>query len=210
MSCPSDPAGSGRNQRTELVLASGSPRRRELLAQLGLDFAVAGPDVDETPLPGERPVDLVRRLAVAKAVAVDGDPVLAADTVVDVDGEILGKPADADDARRMLRRLSGRSHRVHTAVALRSGERVEVEVVTTIVTFVPLQPAVIEWYVGTGEPLDKAGAYAVQGAGGVFVERVRGSVSNVVGLPLTTVAHLLDRVCGWRPGPQTLGWGGAD
>ncbi len=200
VNCPSDPAVSGRNRRTELVLASGSPRRKELLARLGLAFSIAVPDVDETPAPGEAPVDLVRRLAVAKAVAVDGDPVLAADTVVDVDGEVLGKPAGADDARRMLRRLSGRSHRVHTAVAVRSGERVDVEVVTTIVTFVALQPAVIEWYVGTGEPLDKAGAYAVQGTGGVFVERVRGSVSNVVGLPLTAVASLLDRVDGWRPG----------
>jgi septum formation protein len=165
-----------------------------------MSFDVAVPDVDETPLPGEAPVDLVRRLAAAKAVAVAGDPVLAADTIVDVDGEVLGKPADADDARRMLRRLSGRSHRVHTAVAVRSGERLESEVVTTIVTFVPLQPAMIEWYIGTGEPLDKAGAYAVQGVGGVFVERVRGSVSNVVGLPLTTVARLLERMCGWKPG----------
>jgi septum formation protein len=183
-----------------LVLASGSPRRRELLAQLGLAFAVVVPDVDETPRSGERPVELVRRLALAKVAAVDGDPVLAADTTVEVDGEILGKPVDADDARRMLRRLSGRAHKVHTGVAVRADERVGAEVVTTIVTFVPLQPVVIEWYVGTGEPLDKAGAYAIQGAGGVFVEAVRGSVSNVVGLPLTTVARLLHRVTGWEPG----------
>jgi septum formation protein len=169
-----------------------------------MSFAVAVPDVDETPLPGEAPLDLVRRLAVAKAVAVRGDQVLAADTVVDVDGEILGKPGDADDARRMLRRLSGRSHRVHTAVAVRSGERLDIEVVTSIVTFMALQPAVIEWYVGTGEPLDKAGAYAVQGAGGVFVERVRGSVSNVVGLPLTAVARLLEQVCDWKPGHPSV------
>jgi nucleoside triphosphate pyrophosphatase len=174
-----------------LVLASGSPRRQQLLARLGLRFASVAPDVDEAPLAGERPVDLVRRLAPAKAAAVAGDPVLAADTTVEVDGTILGKPVDADDARAMLRRLSGRSHRVHTGVAVRSGERIAVEVVTTIVTFVALQPAVIEWYVGTGEPLDKAGAYAIQGHGGVFVEHVRGSVSNVVGLPLTTVARLL-------------------
>jgi septum formation protein len=179
------------------VLASGSPRRRELLAQLGLSFTVVAPDVDETPLPGEGPIDLVRRLAAAKAVAVDGDPVLGADTVVDVDGEVFGKPADAADARRMLRRLSGRAHRVHTGVAVRTGELVDVEVVTTIVTFVPLRPAVVDWYIGTGEPLDKAGAYAVQGVGGVFVERIRGSVSNVVGLPLTTVARML----GWPPAP---------
>ena len=183
-----------------LVLASGSPRRRELLAQLGLVFAVVAPEVDETPQPGERPVALVRRLALAKAAAVDGDPVLAADTTVEVDGEILGKPADGDDARRMLRRLSGRAHKVHTGVAVRRSEEVAVEVATTIVTFVPLQPPVIDWYIGTGEPLDKAGAYAIQGAGGVFVEAVRGSVSNVVGLPLTTVARLLHRISGWEPG----------
>ncbi len=120
-----------------------------------------------------------------------GDPVLAADTIVEVDGEILGKPVDTDDARRMLGRLSGRSHRVHTGVAVRRGERVDVEVVTTIVTFVALTAESIDWYLATGEPFDKAGAYAIQGAGGVFVEAVRGSVSNVVGLPLATVARLL-------------------
>lgn len=174
-----------------VVLASGSPRRRELLDQLGLAFVVVVPHVDETPQPGEQPVALVRRLAVAKAAAVEGDPVLGADTIVEVDGEILGKPVDADDARRMLRRLSGRSHRVHTGVAVRSGERTQVEVTTTIVTFAPLTPPLIEWYLGTGEPFDKAGAYAVQGHGGVFVETIRGSVSNVVGLPLSTVARLL-------------------
>jgi septum formation protein len=174
-----------------LVLASGSPRRSELLARLGVPFDVVPADVDETPLTGERPLELVRRLAVAKAAAVDGDPVLAADTTVEVDGEILGKPVDADDARRMLARLSGRSHRVHTGVAVRRGGQVEVEVCTTIVTFVPLTGASIDWYLSTGEPFDKAGAYAVQGAGGVFVETIQGSVSNVVGLPLATVARLL-------------------
>jgi septum formation protein len=174
-----------------LVLASGSPRRRELLAQLGVTFAVVVPDVDESPLPGERPVGLVRRLAAAKAVAVEGDPVLAADTVVDVDGEILGKPVDADDARRMLRRLSGRSHRVHTGVAVRSGARLELEVATTIVTFVPLQSAVIEWYVRTGEPLDKAGAYAFQGGAGRFVTELDGDADTVIGLPLALLERLL-------------------
>ena len=179
------------------MLASRSPRRAELLAQLGVRFTVVAPAVDETPQAGERPLALVRRLAAAKAAAVDGDPVLAADTIVEVDGEILGKPADSDDARRMLRRLSGRAHRVHTGVAVRSGERLEVETATTVVTMVPLSPPLVEWYVATGEPHDKAGAYAIQGAGGVFVEGVRGSVSNVVGLPLTVVARLLGDVCGW-------------
>lgn len=183
-----------------LVLASGSPRRRELLAHLGLPFTVVAADVDEAPLPGEAPLDLVRRLAAAKAMAVDGDPVLAADTIVEVDGEILGKPVDAADARRMLALLSGRAHHVHTGVALRAGERQVVDVVTTDVTFVALTPEAVEWYLATGEPYDKAGAYAIQGAGGVFVESIRGSVSNVVGLPLTTVASLLHRVCGWVVG----------
>jgi septum formation protein len=183
-----------------LVLASGSPRRHELLRQLGLDFEAVAPDVDETPLPGERPIDLVRRLADAKARVVEGDPVVAADTTVEVDGEILGKPVDADDARRMLRRLSGRSHKVHTGVAVRAGDRLALDVTTTIVTFTPLTPPVVEWYIASGEPFDKAGAYAIQGAGGIFVETVRGSVSNVVGLPLTTLARLLHTVSGWTPG----------
>ena len=143
----------------------------------------------------------MRRLAVDKATSVDGDPVLGADTTVEVDGEILGKPVDAADARRMLRRLSGRSHKVHTGVAVRvrragrgrGGD--DDRHVRRRCT-----PPLIEWYVGTGEPFDKAGAYAIQGHGGVFVESVRGSVSNVVGLPLTTVARLLGRVTGWEPG----------
>lgn len=125
---------------------------------------------------------------------------LAGDTIVEVDGEIFGQPVDADDARRMLGRLSGRTHRVHSGVALRANGQEAVETVTTYVTFVPLTPGALEWYVGTGEPFGKAGAYAIQGSGGIFVERVRGSVSNVVGLPLTTVAALLQRLCGWRPG----------
>lgn len=176
-----------------VVLASASPRRRELLAQLGLQFSTASPDVDETPSPGEVPAAYVRRLAIEKAHAVEAPAdalVIAADTTVDLDGEILAKPLDADDARAMLRRLSARTHRVHTGVALRRGDLVLAEVVTSMVTFTPLTPEVIEWYVGTGEPLDKAGAYAVQGAGGVFVQRVRGSVSNVVGLPLHAVVRL--------------------
>jgi septum formation protein len=177
-----------------LILASTSPRRRELIAVLGIPFRVVAPvGVDETPFDGESPRELARRLAAEKAQSVDGDPVLAADTVVEIDGEILGKPVDADDARRMLRRLSGRIHLVHTGVAVRSGEgvRVEVAVVTTSVRFVPLTPEAIEWYLATGEPFDKAGAYAIQGAGGVFVEGVEGSVSNVVGLPLSTVVAML-------------------
>lgn len=176
-----------------ILLASGSPRRRELLEQLGLTFTIASPDIDETEQPGEDPVDYVRRLAVGKCHAVPAPAdtlVIAADTTVDLGGDILGKPTDAADAAAMLRRLSARTHRVHTGVALRLGDRVAHDVVTSFVTFVPLTPATIDWYVGTGEPLDKAGAYAVQGAGGVLVQRVRGSVSNVVGLPLHAVVRL--------------------
>jgi septum formation protein len=179
-----------------LTLGSTSLRRRELLSLLRVPFRVLAPDgVDETPLDGERPVELVRRLAIDKARSVDGDPVLAADTVVEVDGDILGKPVDAHDARRMLQRLSGRTHLVHTGVAVRStgSAEIEIEVVTTSVRFVRLAPEAIEWYLATGEPFDKAGAYALQGAGGVFVEGVEGSVSNVIGLPLPTVVELLRR-----------------
>ena len=176
-----------------IVLASASPQRRELLAQLGVRFTVALPDVDETPLPGETPVPYVQRLAIAKADAVaanDDALVIAADTTVDLGGEILAKPFDADDAGAMLRRLSARTHRVHTGVAVRLGSRTLAETITSLVTFTALTDEMIEWYVGTGEPLDKAGAYAVQGAGGVFVQRVQGSVSNVIGLPLHTIVRL--------------------
>ncbi len=178
---------------TLVVLGSASPRRSDLLGQLGVEFTVVSPDIDETPLPGETPVDYVRRLAIAKSHAVQADAdalVITADTTVDLGGEILSKPDDAEHAKAMLRKLSARTHRVHTGVAVRRGHIVVHDVVTSLVTFAPLTPASIEWYVGTGEPLDKAGAYAVQGAGGVFVQRVRGSVSNVVGLPLHTLVRL--------------------
>jgi len=186
-------------------LASRSPRRRELLTQLGVAFVAVPADVDETPHPGERPLDLVRRLAATKADAVAGDIVLAADTIVDLDGEVFGQPGDADEARRMLRRLSGRTHRVHTGVALRSASAEAVEVVTTLVTMVPMTPGLLDWYLATGEPFDKAGAYAIQGSGSVLVEGIRGSVSNVVGLPLSTVARMLQTYCGWKPGEAVRG-----
>ena len=177
-----------------LVLASASPRRRELLSLLGIPFRVVAPvGVDETPLDGEQPQDLARRLAADKARSVEGEVVLAADTVVELDGEVLGKPLDADDARKMLRRLSGRTHLVHTGVAVRAGEQVEIEVVSTSVRFVPVSEEAIGWYLGTAEPFGKAGAYAIQGAGGALVDDVHGSVTNVVGLPLPTVVRLLER-----------------
>jgi septum formation protein len=183
-----------------LILASGSPRRRALLGQLGLPFSVVVPDIDETPQSGEDPRDVVRRLAAAKAQAVGGSPVLAADTIVEIDGQVLGKPTDATDARRMLGLLSGRTHHVHTGVALRDGEQLDAAVVTTDVTFIALTAGAVDWYLQTGEPFDKAGAYALQGHGGVFVDSIHGSASNVVGLPLTTVVDLLHRRCGWTPG----------
>jgi septum formation protein len=176
-----------------VVLGSASPRRRDLLAQLGLGFDVVAPDVDETPIGREDPVAYVRRLALAKSAAIPAGAatlVITADTTVDLGGDILGKPVDAAEAAAMLRRLSARTHRVHTGVAVRLGERTVADVVTSLVTFVPLTSATVEWYVRTGEPLDKAGGYAIQGAGAVLVQRVRGSVSNVVGLPLHSVVRM--------------------
>lgn len=175
-----------------LVLASASPRRRELLSGLGVAFTVRPADLDERPHPGEGPRALVGRLARAKADAVT-DParpqevVLAADTIVDVDGDILSKPADRGEAAAMLGRLSGRQHHVHTAVAVGPAQIL----VSTTVRFVPLDRADIDWYVATGEADDKAGAYAVQGIGGAFVAAVHGSWSNVVGLPLAETVALL-------------------
>jgi len=180
-----------------LVLASQSPRRRELLAQLGVALEVRPADADESVLPGEPPHEYVLRVAREKARAVAGPVVLAADTAVVLGREVLGKPRDAEDARRMLRALSATSHEVLTAVCVRRTQpalAVELDVVvTTRVRFARLGDAAIDWYVSTGEPLDKAGAYAIQGAGGAFVLGVEGSVSNVVGLPLAETAELLAR-----------------
>lgn len=178
-----------------LVLASASPRRRELLALLGLEFAVRPVDLDERALAGEAPADHVRRLAREKAAASagEGELVLAADTVVAVDGEILGKPSGAEEARRMLARLSGRAHEVFTGVALRLGgssPREAVAVVRTAVRFAPLTGAEIDWYVASGEPFDKAGAYAIQGLGALLVEEIEGNYTNVVGLPLPATRRL--------------------
>jgi septum formation protein len=178
-----------------LVLASQSPRRRELLAQLGLALEVRPAHADESRAPGEAPPEYVLRVARDKARAVAGEVVLAADTAVVLGGEVLGKPADAADARRMLTALSGTVHEVLTAVVVRrAAAALELDaVVATRVRFSSLSPAELDWYVATGEPLDKAGAYAIQGAGGAFVLAVEGSVSNVVGLPLAETAALLRR-----------------
>lgn len=184
---------------TEVVLASRSPRRLELLAVVGVVPEVAPADIDETPEVGEEPVDYVRRVAIEKARIAPrpGAITLAADTTVDRDGQILGQPADRAEARAMLRSLSGRSHRVHTGVAVVSPTgHLESVVVTSVVTMVPLTDHLLEWYLDTGEPFGKAGAYALQGSGGVLIERVRGSQSNVVGLPLRETVDLLRRA-GW-------------
>jgi len=182
---------------TTVILASASPRRHELLSQIGVRFDVRVPDIDESPIEREDPVAYVRRLAIEKAAAITAAPdelVIAADTTVDLDSVIMGKPIDAHDANSMLRRLSGRTHRVHTGVAVRRGARQLVDVCTTLVTFVTLDEATIGWYVATGEPLGKAGSYAVQGAGAALVSVVDGSVSNVIGLPLHLVVDLARRL----------------
>ncbi len=182
--------------QTSLVLASASPRRRDLLGQLGLRFTVAAADLDETPRPDEPPEAYVLRLAREKAQAVagrfPGTWVLAADTTVVLGRELLGKPRDEAEAREMLTRLSGRTHEVHTGVAL-AGRADEALVVRTRVTFRTLSAGEIAWYAGTGEPLDKAGAYAIQGKGGFLVAAIEGSPTNVIGLPLGETLALLTR-----------------
>jgi septum formation protein len=178
-----------------LTLASQSPRRRELLGALGFALEVRPAHADETPHAGEDPTAYCRRVAREKARAVAGDYVLAADTTVAVDGEILGKPRDDQDAARMLGLLSGRTHQVISAVCLRRpAVRLEFDAVsTTQVEVATLDPAVVAWYVASGEPRDKAGAYAVQGLFGAFVRAVHGSVTGVIGLPLDETLGLLRR-----------------
>jgi septum formation protein len=181
-----------------LVLASGSPRRADLLRSAGFEFQIEPVEVDEGPLAGEDPAVMVERLAGEKASLVarrfPDAAVIGADTVVVVDGAILGKPVDDRDAAGMLARLSGRSHDVLTGVAVHAnGSRLSA-VERTVVRFLPLSAAEIAWYVASGEPRDKAGAYGVQGLASRFVVRIEGSYSNVVGLPVARVYELLIRV----------------
>ena len=182
------------------ILASSSPRRAELLAAAGFTFEMAPPDVDESTLPDEDPRDYVLRVARSKAAHVGaGDSetvVLSADTVVVAGGRVMGKPADTGEAESMLRTLSGAVHEVHTGVFLRSATQTRSEVVTTRVSFLPLTDKEIAWYVSTGEPLDKAGAYGIQGCASRFVDWIDGSWSNVVGLPIATVYRLLNDLHG--------------
>ncbi len=180
-----------------LILASASPRRRELLQQIGVSFECQPVDIDETPLPGESPADYVARLALEKAQACQqalgqAAVYLGSDTTVTLDDHILGKPDNEDDAVRMLMTLSGRRHQVMTAVALVQGEHYAVETVITEVEFQTLNEQQCRAYWHTGEPADKAGAYGIQGMGAVFVSRMEGSYSAVVGLPLMETARLLE------------------
>ena len=182
-----------------IVLASGSPRRRELLELLGIRFEVRPASDEETPGPEETPSAFAVRAARAKAALVAEDhprsPVLASDTVVEIDGKTLGKPVSTSEARAMLRLLSGRTHQVHTAVALMVNGRCRSLLDTADVSFRPLDERTINWYVATTEPMDKAGAYAVQGAGGLLVESVTGSPQTVIGLPISRLPELF-KDCG--------------
>jgi septum formation protein len=202
-----------------LILASGSPRRAELLTAAGFTFEIVPADIDETPVAGEPAVDYALRMARAKAARVAaarsssgerlaasgqrpavGDVILAADTVVVGNGRLMGKPTDRQDAASMLRTLSGGTHDVHTAVVVRGPQRQAEELVTTRVRFQALSDAEIVWYLDTGEPEGKAGAYGIQGRASRFIEWIEGSWSNVVGLPISTVYRLLKAVEDGTPG----------
>ena len=182
-----------------VVLASASPRRLGLLRNIGVQPEVRPADIDETPLPGEGAAAYVQRLAVAKAAAVarDGEVVIAADTTVAIDGHIIGKPADRAGALDTLRVLSGRTHTVYTGLAVLSPAGLAAATVASDVTFIRADESLLAWYADTDEPYDKAGAYGLQGAGSMLVAEVRGSVSNVVGLPLAQLHGLMTS----RPSP---------
>jgi septum formation protein len=191
-----------------LILASASPRRRELLAQGGFAFEVITADVPEIRKPGEDPIRFVTRLAREKAEAVISREavspdtlILGADTIVLVDEEVLGKPQDAADAARMLRLLSGRTHQVITGVCLAKGRERQRAAEVTFVRFTTLSDEEIEAYVATGEPLDKAGAYAIQGRASRWVPRIHGCYFNVVGLPLALVSSMIEAMQGRPPSP---------
>jgi nucleoside triphosphate pyrophosphatase len=182
---------------SDLILASASPRRAEFLRRIGVSYEIVAAQIDEAVAPDEAPAMYVRRIALAKAATVSDlpgcdAPVLGADTAVVIDERILGKPLAADDARQMLERLSGRWHEVYSGVAL-VHRRAEVIAVRTRVKFRPVAEHEIDAYWASGEPRDKAGGYAIQGIGGAFVERIDGSYSNVVGLPLAETLALLDK-----------------
>jgi nucleoside triphosphate pyrophosphatase len=184
-----------------LILASASPRRAELLRAAGYEFEIVVADVDERVRDGEPPAEYVRRLAAEKSSAVMAADaiILGADTTVAVDGEILGKPRDDDEAAAMLRRLAGRHHEVLTGVSIRQGAHEVGRVESTAVWFSVLTKEDIAWYVASGEGRDKAGAYAIQGLASRFIPRIEGSYANVVGLPVAAVAGLLRSVLASHP-----------
>jgi septum formation protein len=186
------------NAKVELpriILASGSPRRSELMTSVGWEFRKVVPDIDEGLLDGESPEDYVQRLARSKAEAVAGENpdeiVLGADTTVVIGHEIIGKPVDMDDARRMIRLLSGRWHEVLTGVAVVANGEIRVDLQRTRVKFAELSPAEIDFLAERGDPLDKAGAYAVQAQAALFIEGIEGDYWNVVGLPISLVYRLV-------------------
>lgn len=182
-----------------IILASGSPRRRELLQQVGVVFEVKVFEIDESVLPDEVPTAYVRRLAESKARAAQAhlpadDLVIAADTTVTIAGQILGKPVDQADAFAMWQQLSGQTHQVYTAVAVGCGERLLSVVVATAVQMLPLSDEQMQAYWDSGEPVGKAGGYAIQGRAAAFIPRIDGSYSNVVGLPLVETLQLLEQI----------------
>jgi len=187
----------------QIYLASNSPRRRELLTQIGVDFSVLTVDVDESRLANETPIDYVKRVAIAKAQAgwntlpeLDRRPVLGSDTSVVLADVIFGKPANDDDARAMLQQISGRTHQVMTAVAVVTATQVKCELNISQVTFTTMAESDIEWYIATQEGTDKAGAYAVQGLAALFIEQIKGSYSAIMGLPLRETGLLLRKITG--------------
>jgi nucleoside triphosphate pyrophosphatase len=174
-----------------LVLASRSPQRRALLTQLGIDFTVVEPSYEEHDPEGADPPALAAGHARGKTQAVDGDAVLGVDTVVAVDGRVLAKPADRDQAEAFLQALSGRTHEVHSGLCLAIGGRLHEALETTLVTFVRLEPGDVRWYVNSGEWRERAGGYAIQGRGAALVERIEGDYTNVVGLPVPALLRTM-------------------
>ena len=180
----------------QIILASASPRRRELMGLYGVPFTIRAADIDETMDPGKPPFDEVARVSRCKALAVSREPedvVVAADTIVVCQGEVLGKPRDKEDAARMLRLLSGSTHQVMTGCTVLQGSRAETFTQVTQLHFRPLSEKEIHRYIATGEPMDKAGAYGIQGKGSLLVEGIRGDFFNVMGLPLLRLSRMLEQ-----------------
>ena len=192
------------NVTKKIILASQSPRRVSLLKQMGIDCLVMPADIDETALSGESPSNYVLRLAEQKALAIalnlNGQhanmAILAADTTVAIENEIFGKPENQADAFNMLKKLSNSTHQVHTAIALVFNGKCETALNTSLVTMMPLSDAMINAYIATNEPMDKAGSYAIQGLAGSWVVRIEGSYTGVMGLPVHETAMLLEKICG--------------